>query len=133
LHEAKLQANSAEQLMRSRYSAFCIGDINYLITTLHPDYRSKDDEAALRQTIQQTQWLGLKIIKHVPGIWSATVEFVAFYGMNPIQQMHELSRFIRQEGKWFYTNGDMLAPVKLSRNAGCFCGSAKKFKKCHGQ
>ena len=133
LHSGALTASSAEQLMRSRYSAFCIGDIQYLISTLHADYRADSDEAALRQAIQQTQWQGLKIIRHRPGFETATVEFIAFHGEPPYEQLHELSRFVREEGEWFYTDGDYLAPVKLTRNEVCFCGSAKKYKKCHGE
>jgi SEC-C motif-containing protein len=119
--------------MRSRYSAFCIGDINYLLTTLHPDYRAHDDMSALQLTIQQTNWLGLKIIQHKPGLEIATVEFVAFYTGQPIEQLHELSRFKKEAGQWLYTDGDLLPAVKLSRNESCFCNSTKKYKKCHGK
>ncbi len=126
-------AINAEQLMRSRYSAFCVGDINYLLTTLHPSYRQDNDEAALQSTIQQTNWLGLTVIQHKPGIDIATVEFIAFYKSQPFEQLHELSRFKKEAGQWLYTDGDMLSPVKLHRNDICFCNSAKKFKKCHGR
>ena len=119
--------------MRSRYSAFCVGDINYLLTTLHPDYRADDDMSALQRTIQQTNWLGLKIIQLKPGLEIATVEFVAFYTAQPFEQLHELSRFKKEAGQWLYTDGDLLPAVKLSRNENCFCNSAKKYKKCHGK
>ena len=133
LHNGALTANSAEQLMRSRYSAFCVGDINYLLSTLHPDYHCEGDKAALRRTIQETQWQGLKIVQHTSRIDTATVEFIAFYGSEPIEQLHELSRFVKQNGQWLYTDGDYLDPVKLNRNDICFCGSTKKYKKCHGK
>lgn len=133
LHESVLTASSAEQLMRSRYSAFCVGNINYLLATLHSDYHTPDDETALQRTIEQTNWLGLKIIQHNPGPETATVEFVAFYSEAPFAQLHELSRFTKADGRWFYTDGEMLPSVKLSRNEDCFCGSAKKYKKCHGK
>jgi SEC-C motif-containing protein len=119
--------------MRSRYSAFCVGNINYLLTTLHPSYRTEFDEAALQRTIQQTSWLGLKVIQHKSGIEIATVEFIAFYAAQPFEQLHELSRFKKEAGQWLYTDGDMLSAVKLNRNDHCFCNSAKKFKKCHGK
>ena len=133
LHIGDLSASSAEQLMRSRYSAFCVANSNYLMTTLHPDYRTDGEETALRHTIQQTRWLGLKIIQHTPGFEVATVEFVAFHGGQPFEQLHELSRFVKQEGQWLYTDGNYLPPVKLNRNETCFCGSSKKYKKCHGK
>lgn len=119
--------------MRSRYSAFCVGDINYLLATLHPGYRADDGKTALQRTIQQTNWLGLKVIQHKPGFEIATVEFVAFYAAQPFEQLHELSRFKKEAGQWLYTDGDWLPAVKLSRNENCFCNSAKKYKKCHGR
>jgi SEC-C motif-containing protein len=119
--------------MRSRYSAFCVGDINYLLATLHPDYRTEDDKTPLQRTIQQTNWLGLKVMRHKPGVEIATVEFVAFYAGQPFEQLHELSRFKKEAGQWLYTDGDLLPAVKLSRNEHCFCNSSKKYKKCHGK
>jgi SEC-C motif-containing protein len=128
-----LTASSAEQLMRSRYSAFCVGDIVYLLMTLHPDYRTDDNKAVLQLTIEQTTWLGLKVIQHKPGVEKGTVEFVAFYTAKPFEQLHELSRFKKEAGQWLYTDGDILPAVKLSRNEYCFCNSEKKYKKCHGK
>ena len=80
---------------------------------------------------EQTQWLGLKIINHKPSAKTATVEFIAFYQDNPIGQLHEQSRFIQEDEQWYYTDGDILEPIKLSRNEACFCGSGKKLKRCH--
>ena len=133
LHSNALTASSAEQLMRSRYSAFCVGDINYLITTLHASYRGDNDKVVLHNTIQNTHWLGLKVIEHSSGVENATVEFVAFYTGQPFEQLHELSHFKKESGQWFYTEGDVLPAVKLRSNDSCFCNSAKKYKKCHGR
>jgi len=61
------------------------------------------------------------------------VEFAADYQGG---QLHERSRFLKEEGKWFYLNGDILPPVtaaKVGRNDPCPCGSGKKFKKCCGR
>jgi SEC-C motif domain protein len=131
LHEAKLHASSAQQLMCSRYSAFCLGKIHYLIQTLHPDKRQADDETTLAQTIKQAKWLGLKIIAHKSSEHSATVEFIAFYQENPTGQLHEKSNFLKENDQWFYVDGEFLEPIKLSRNELCFCGSGKKLKRCH--
>lgn len=98
LHDKKLTANSAEQLMCSRYSAFCLGKIDYLIATLLPEKRQDDDEQILHQTIKDTHWLGLKIIQHSQQEQTASVEFIAFYQDNPVSQLHERSRFIHQGG-----------------------------------
>lgn len=135
-HHKDTQASSAEQLMRSRYSAFCLGNIEYLIATLHPDKRKTDDRQTLGQTIRQTQWLGLKIIDHKVFRQSATVEFVAFFQDQTVEQkinqLHERSTFIKEDERWFYVSGAFLPPIKLARNYLCFCGSGQKVKKCHG-
>jgi SEC-C motif-containing protein len=134
LHRYSQTAASAEQLMRSRYSAFYLAKLRYLIDTLHADKRRADDPIVLQKTIDETQWLGLKILKHRSQPDSATVEFIAFYFADEsIGQLHEKSNFIRQDKRWFYIDGDILAPVKLSRNDPCPCGSGKKLKKCHSQ
>jgi len=117
--------------MRSRYSAFVMGDIAYLIATLHPDKRQSDDKTELRQITEQTQWLGLKIVSHKSTGNNATVEFVAFYQDGSTGQLHERSHFIKENMQWFYVDGQILSPIKLSRNDPCFCGSGKKIKKCH--
>ncbi|MBE9533232.1 MAG: YchJ family protein [Proteobacteria bacterium] len=131
LHDGDLHASSAEQLMRSRYSAFYLGKVSYLIDTLHPNNRQLDDAITLEQSIDETQWLGLRIIKHKALSQTATVEFVGFYQDDPIGQLHERSRFIKHDGLWFYVDGEILPSVKLARNEQCFCGSGHKFKKCH--
>jgi len=131
LHQGKIAASSAQQLMCSRYSAFCLGNIDYLIQTLHPDKRQADDKTTLAQTIKQTKWLGLKIVAHKNSGLNATVEFIAFYQENPIGQLHEKSNFLKENGQWFYVDGEFLEPIKLSRNELCFCGSGKKLKRCH--
>lgn len=129
LHLDILHASSAEQLMRSRYSAFVMGKISYLIDTHHPDKHQTDDEQTLIQTIEHTQWLGLKIINHEQSGENATVEFIAFYQHQPIGQLHECSNFIKQNRHWYYVDGEALPAIKLSRNELCFCGSGKKIKK----
>ncbi|MDF1588730.1 MAG: YchJ family protein [Gammaproteobacteria bacterium] len=134
LHTGTVAASSAEQLMRSRYSAFCLKNAPYLIATLHPDYRSADDQQSLAELFEQTQWLGLKVISHKSKNNTATVEFSAFYqDANQVAQLHERSRFVKIENRWFYQDGDLLPPITLARNDSCFCGSGIKYKKCHGR
>ena len=58
----KKNPETAEKLMRSRYTAFCQGNIDYLIATLHPDRRQSDDRAELAESIKNTTWLSLTII-----------------------------------------------------------------------
>jgi len=128
---------SAEMLMRSRYSAFCSNNVDYLIDTLSPEKREPNDETIIQKTIDNTKWLGLKIVRSLKGLAqddTGVVEFIAFYqtDKNQVGQLHESSRFIKKDAQWLYLDGDQLPPVKLSRNDLCFCGSNKKYKKCHG-
>ncbi|MCP3871706.1 MAG: YchJ family protein [Desulfobacteraceae bacterium] len=131
----KLKPETPEQLMRSRYSAFCIKDIEYLIATQHPSMRQHNERDVLTQIVQNTQWLGLKVLKTRDGKIShgfGFVEFIAFYKNIEIEQLHENSKFVYEDQQWYYLDGVILEPVKFSRNEQCWCGSNKKFKRCHG-
>ncbi len=105
--------HSPELLMRSRFSAFCTKNIEYLVATHHPSMRQPDDADVLLKTINQTQWLGLKILKAEkpkpePEQTEAFVEFIAFYKTDKPGRLHENSRFILENGKWYYIDGQML-------------------------
>jgi SEC-C motif-containing protein len=105
LYLAGQPAPDAENLMRSRYSAFVRGDVPYLLATWHSSQRP--GELSLEAG---AQWLGLQIKHHrMTGTDSAEVEFVARFrvGGKAIRQ-HERSRFVREEGRWFYVDGDVL-------------------------
>ncbi len=132
----RAQPATPVQLMRSRYSAFCKGKIDYLIATHHPSQRKADDRQTLAQTSADTEWLALRILHSDESQIAAgvgTVEFVAFYtSQGRLGQLHEKSEFIRQAERWYYMRGVMLAPIRLDRNDPCWCGSGKKYKKCHG-
>ncbi len=132
LHEQIYTAETAEQLMRSRYCAFVMAKIDYLIATLHPTQRQHDDRVQLQQTVEATQWLGLKIIDHHQQLDQAEVEFIAYYQDQAVGQLHERSRFVRENDQWFYVDGEMLPAIKSGRNEPCFCGSGRKLKHCHG-
>jgi SEC-C motif-containing protein len=98
-------APDAERLMRSRYSAFFLGDVPYLLGTWHRSQRPAE------LTLETGgKWLGLEIKQHlVTGADTAEVEFVARFrvGGKAVRQ-HERSRFVREAGRWFYVDGDVL-------------------------
>jgi SEC-C motif-containing protein len=139
-------APTAEALMRSRFTAFARGVGGYLVETHHPDARSGNDRAEVDDTISKTEWLNLSIIRTKEGgagSSTGTVEFVAAYrrkalnilasGSSPsIEQMHERSRFLCEDGRWFYRDGEQLPRYRPARGAPCWCGSGLKFKACHG-
>jgi SEC-C motif-containing protein len=123
--------------MRSRYCAFAMGDLDYLTKTHHPSQRVNDNKA-IAATMANTQWHGLQIVKTAAGnsIAEGYVEFIARYSEdNQPGVLHENSRFVNEDDCWFYIDGDIIesGPIKPpSRNEPCWCGSSKKFKKCHG-
>ena len=102
---AGLPAPDAECLMRSRYSAFVLGDVPYLLATWHPSQRPAELELEAGG-----KWLGLEVKQHrVTGPDSAEVEFVArFRVAGKAVRQHERSRFVREDGRWFYVDGDAL-------------------------
>ena len=131
----KKKPETAEKLMRSRYTAFTQGDLNYLIATLHPDQRKNDDKKKLAQNIEQTKWLGLTIISTTKGKQkdnTGIVEFEAIYQVKEPWQLHERSRFLKINAQWFYVDGEILPGTIPQANAPCWCGSFKKYKQCHG-
>jgi SEC-C motif-containing protein len=104
LHEGTTTAGSAEQLMRSRYSAFVVGDAGYLLATWHPATRpaALDLDADVR-------WTGLDVLTTTGGSLLAaegTVEFRASYVRDGrAGAQHENSRFLREDGRWYYLDG----------------------------
>jgi SEC-C motif-containing protein len=105
LYHAGQPAPDAENLMRSRYSAFVRGDVPYLMATWHSSQRPAELKLE-----SGGKWLGLEIKHHcVTGAETAEVEFVARFrvGGKAVRQ-HERSRFVREDGRWFYVDGDEL-------------------------
>ncbi|TAN39853.1 MAG: YchJ family protein [Nitrospirae bacterium] len=134
-------AETPEQLMRSRYTAYAMKEIPYLLTTLHPDHRKDYDEKSTRSWSESAQWHGLEILgtgAGGPGDSSGTVEFIAtFTQAGKKTEHHEVASFSKMDGQWYFVSGEApsLKPVvrtepKVGRNDPCPCGSGKKYKKC---
>lgn len=89
--------------MRSRYSAYVMKLEDYLLATWHPDTRP----AALDLAYDDTKWLGLEVKCHrQESADQASVEFVARYKIaGRAHRLHEISRFVREDGRWFYMDG----------------------------
>lgn len=121
--------SAPEELMRARYSAFALGQVEFLMASLHPSRHQADELVQLNKSLANTQWLAL----HVIAAQGNSVEFAAFYRQqDKLGQLHERSRFVLEAGRWWYLDGDFLPPLKWERNAVCWCGSDAKYKKCHG-
>jgi SEC-C motif-containing protein len=97
---------TAEALMRSRYTAYTLQRVDYLLATWHsstlPEHPIVTDE-------ENSKWLGLQVKRHeYQDAEHAIVEFVARYKIGGrAHRMHEVSRFVREEGRWFYVDGEV--------------------------
>ena len=100
-----LQAPTAQDLMRSPYSAFVLDKLPYLLDTWHPSTRP----ASLDPNPPGLKWLGLAIKQARPqDADHATVEFVARSRLaGRASRLHEVSRFVRESGRWYYVDGDL--------------------------
>lgn len=105
LHDGSRQAETAEQLMRARYSAFVCGRDDFLFRSWHPRTRPAEVSAP------PMDWLGLEILATEDGgaaDGTGIVEFVARYrepGARKPSALHERSRFARRAGRWLYLDG----------------------------
>ncbi len=122
---------TAEALMRSRFVAYAQNEVDYLLASWFEDTRP-----ASIALDSELSWTTLKIIDHVSNGDNAEVEFIASYlYRGEAGCLHERSRFIRQQGRWYYIDGEQFAcdPLKknkVGRNEPCPCGSGRKYKKC---
>lgn len=133
-------AASPEALMRSRYSAYAVGALDHLRDSLHPGHRGDYDEEGARRWAEGSEWLSLEVRDTDGDDERGTVEFVATYRRKGEKRHHhEVGRFERHEGRWYYTDGRLVTPgtvrndgPRIGRNDPCVCGSGKKYKKCCG-
>ncbi|TDJ58154.1 MAG: hypothetical protein E2O41_06625 [Nitrospina sp.] len=141
-------ADTAEDLMRSRYTATTQGNWDYLIQTTCADERPHKSPADFEKG--DIEWLGLEILGTRQGERhdaAGEVTFVARYReAGEANELQETSKFIKENGRWMYSEKQSTVhaaptpsrqPVKRSsakvgRNAPCPCGSGKKYKKCCG-
>jgi SEC-C motif-containing protein len=135
-------AETAEKLMRARYSAYVGVQMDFVFETTHPDQRTDFDHKATREWAESADWQGLEIISTKDGGKNDTtgeVEFIArFRDKEAPREHHELAQFKRENGLWFFTDGSMVKPKplivnKIGRNDPCTCGSGLKYKKCCGK
>ncbi|MDX8382521.1 MAG: YchJ family metal-binding protein [Ghiorsea sp.] len=122
-------APTAQALMRSRYAAYVLGLHDYIYHTWAAETRPKLDEMGGTSL----HWMHLHIVSCEEGLEDdakGEVRFVASYvSSNKGKHLEEHSRFVRQEGRWVYVDGDCHVS-DISRNQACPCESGKKFKSC---
>lgn len=133
--------------MRARYSAFALGDVDYVLASHHTATRDQVDRDEIERWSKGSEWLGLRILETEgggEGDDEGTVTFRARYRMaGQLVDHRELATFQREDGEWRFLTGvegvepqPELAPVTaaatIGRNDPCTCGSGRKFKKCCG-
>ncbi len=118
--------------MRSRYSAYVVGDSAYLLKTWHPSTRPEQLNLS-----DQPHWERLEIIRAQAGAAAdaqGQVEFAVHYRTAEGPGcLHEFSEFRKEKGCWLYLKGTQSAQANPGRNAPCPCGSGKKYKRCCGR
>ena len=138
-------APTPEALMRSRYTAYAVSDIDYLLESLAPEARYDFDRKSVTHWSKSSQWNGLDILAlegGAPGDQEGFVEFNAHFTTDGKKQTHrERSRFRfdAESGRWLFVEqaNRKAAPVVKERQPGrndpCTCGSGLKYKKCCGK
>lgn len=138
-----VQPKTAEELLRARYSAFALGEIDYIVNTHHSKTRGEVKRSEIEEWSKNSQWLGLEVLNKEagePADDKGVIIFHAKYSIDGKENDHyEKSFFEKENGEWkFYdAHGLHQGPYvrqepKVGRNDPCNCGSGKKFKKCHG-
>ena len=136
-------APTAEALMRSRYSAYVLGQIDWIVDSHDPKAAEEVDRKSTEKWSKEARWQGLEVRSTSgggPTDDKGQVEFIARYEVNGTGFAHHEKAMFRREGpRWYYVDGEMVRPKpvvreqpKVGRNDPCPCGSGNKYKKCHG-
>ena len=136
------KAETAEALMRSRYTAHVKGNFDHVAATHAPEAAADYNISSAKAQFAGIEWLGLEIIETTDGganDETGTVTFAARFSENGELHAHrEKSDFRKIDGSWMYVDGQINPGIeprrveKVGRNAPCPCGSGKKYKKCCG-
>lgn len=108
--QGKAIPETAEQLMRSRYSAYATVSIKYLLQTTHRSTRKNHNEKDIKAWASANKWIKLDVLKTEMGQANdnaGVVEFKAFFmdRKHGLQVHHEKSTFLKEDGRWFYVDG----------------------------
>ena len=104
--EGTQKANTAEELMRSRYSAYAVAAIDYLLDTTYKTLRKDQSYKEIEQWSKENRWQKLEVLKSTEN----TVEFKAYFLDDSKKQQihHEKSTFTFENGSWFYSKGEFM-------------------------
>jgi SEC-C motif-containing protein len=130
--------------MRARYTAYAIGEVDFVFKTHDPEKNADVDRKSTEVWSKQSQWLGFELLSSDKGGEdddTGTIEFVARYKLRGVTVDHRArATFQRRNGAWMFVDEEAITgpPVqregpRVGRNDPCPCGSGKKYKKCHGR
>jgi len=139
LHTGENNASTAEQLMRSRFTAYAMQNADYLLQTWDSNARPETIDFSK----ETGEWTRLEILMTKKGLSKdskGTVEFRAYFTQEGEEKvMNEISRFVKKQGRWYYLDGKVKSVASAEGsfnqglNAACACGSGKKYKRCCGK
>lgn len=141
--QGKAKPATAEDLLRSRYTAFTRGDVDYILNTHHSRTRADIKPDEVESWAKNSEWLGFRLLGKEAGDAKdeqGTVMFhVQYRADGKVNDHFEQSLFEKENGEWRFVDAHGLKPgpivrtePKVGRNDPCSCGSGKKYKKCHG-
>lgn len=141
--QGKKQAATAEALLRARYTAFTLGEVDFILNTHHSKTREQVNRGEIEDWAKNSKWLGLEILGTREGQTDDSrglVSFKAHYQTNDTALEHgEHALFEKENNQWRFLDAQPLKsqPIvreepKTGRNDPCPCGSGKKHKKCCG-
>jgi SEC-C motif-containing protein len=137
------EPDTAEALMRARYTAFTLGEVDFIVESHDEATRDQVDRDEIEQWSTTSDWHGLDILETEagqPGDDEGMVAFSAQYTLSGTTYDHrERASFVRRGGAWKFHDAQPYKsePIrrdepKVGRNEPCPCGSGKKYKRCHG-
>jgi SEC-C motif-containing protein len=134
--------STPEELMRSRYTAYTLANVDYIATTMKAPANKDFDPETAREWAEQVTWLKCEIVHTKQESQDkGFVEFLAHYADEDKRYiLHEISEFHFEDGRWYYVDGrgsdcksiPQQNKPSPNRNDPCACGSNVKFKKCCG-
>ncbi len=137
---------TAEALLRARYTSFVKGEIDFIIKSHHTKTVGDINKEEVEDWSKNSEWLGLKILQKEAGEAQDSTGKIVFHAQfkenkpeAKVSDHYELAQFEKEAGEWKFLDAQGLksgpfvreAP-KTGRNDPCTCGSGKKFKKCCG-
>lgn len=105
VHLSHTSARTAEELMRSRYSAYALGNVDFLVQSHHPRTRSKKLKREISEWIQEVEFEFLEVLEAEPDSVTFLVGFQTPSGQSQIRQEH--SRFLKEKDLWYYLDSDL--------------------------